>query len=289
MKINTRVVKEIQNIDKAFYHSADLDGHASGAVIKHKYPDCELIGINYGDEFPWDSISENDTIIMSDFGLQPFSDMVKLKNKCKELIWCDHHITAMDEYDKSNIELDGIRDVTKAGCELTWEYLFPNEPIPTIIHHLGRYDVWDHSDTNSVLIKYGMEQYEDTFPTADLWKNLLEDDSKVNKLIEDGTVIKKYHDATSKILMDSLSFDAELDGYKCLVINSKGNSAMFDSKWDEALYDIMLRFTTKDGKWNLSFYTTKNDVHCGELDQKYGGGGNAQAAGCLCEDLPSKI
>ena len=91
---------------KGFYHSADLDGHCSGAVIKLKYPNCEMIGINYGDEFPWDSISENDVVIMSDFGLQPFEDMLKLNDKCNQLIWIDHHITAMDEYDKHDIEIN---------------------------------------------------------------------------------------------------------------------------------------------------------------------------------------
>ena len=37
---------------KCFYHSADLDGHCSGAIVKMVYPECELIGINYGDKFP---------------------------------------------------------------------------------------------------------------------------------------------------------------------------------------------------------------------------------------------
>jgi hypothetical protein len=38
---------------KRLIKSADLDGHCSGAIISLVYPDCELIGINYGDEFPW--------------------------------------------------------------------------------------------------------------------------------------------------------------------------------------------------------------------------------------------
>lgn len=39
-----------------FYHSADLDGFCSGAIIKYSFPECELIPINYGDTFPWEII-----------------------------------------------------------------------------------------------------------------------------------------------------------------------------------------------------------------------------------------
>ena len=42
---------------KCFYHLADLDGHCSGAIVKYKYPDAELFGINYGQAFPYDKIS----------------------------------------------------------------------------------------------------------------------------------------------------------------------------------------------------------------------------------------
>ena len=37
---------------KCFYHSADLDGQCSGAIVKLARPDCELVGIDYGDPFP---------------------------------------------------------------------------------------------------------------------------------------------------------------------------------------------------------------------------------------------
>ncbi len=30
------------------YHSRDLDGYCSGAIVKKKYPDAVLIGFDYG-------------------------------------------------------------------------------------------------------------------------------------------------------------------------------------------------------------------------------------------------
>ena len=76
---------------KCFYHSADLDGHCSAAIVKAVCPECELIGINYGDAFPWDLFveaeerksgsiilpaKEPETVYMVDFCLQPFTDVV---------------------------------------------------------------------------------------------------------------------------------------------------------------------------------------------------------------------
>jgi hypothetical protein len=50
------ILQRKEQIMICFYHSADLDGHCSGAIIKKVHPECELIGINYGDEFPWDKV-----------------------------------------------------------------------------------------------------------------------------------------------------------------------------------------------------------------------------------------
>ena len=47
---------------KCFYHSADLDGHCSGAIAKHFDPAYQLIGINYGDPFPMGEIGHGELV-----------------------------------------------------------------------------------------------------------------------------------------------------------------------------------------------------------------------------------
>ena len=29
---------------KCYYHSADLDGHCSGEIVRRRYPECQMIG-----------------------------------------------------------------------------------------------------------------------------------------------------------------------------------------------------------------------------------------------------
>ena len=116
-------------------HHSDLDGHASAAIVRRKFPECEFISINYGDNVPWDRIKDQD-IVMVDFSLQPFSDMIRLRKESKSFIWIDHHKTAIQEYEANKEEFTwGVKghhlaityDITHAGCELTWQHFFPKE------------------------------------------------------------------------------------------------------------------------------------------------------------------
>ena len=93
---------------KCFYHSADLDGKCSGAIVKMHFPECEMIGINYGDLFPWDRIEQNEVVWLVDFCLQPFSDMHRL-NEVAILNWIDHHKTSLEEAEKAGFIADGLQ------------------------------------------------------------------------------------------------------------------------------------------------------------------------------------
>ena len=63
---------------KVFYHSADLDGHCSGAILKLKYPQCDLFGVNYGkDEFVESIVNDAEEVFIVDYSLQPFERMVE--------------------------------------------------------------------------------------------------------------------------------------------------------------------------------------------------------------------
>ncbi len=66
-----------------FYHSADLDGQCSGAIVKRRFPNSDLNPINYNQTFPWEIIKPEDTVYMVDFGLQPFEQMAKLNASCR--------------------------------------------------------------------------------------------------------------------------------------------------------------------------------------------------------------
>ena len=38
------------------YHSADLDGVCSGAIMRRAFPEATMLGYDYGQPFPWEMV-----------------------------------------------------------------------------------------------------------------------------------------------------------------------------------------------------------------------------------------
>ena len=282
---------------KCFYHSADLDGHCSGAIIKLRYPECDMRGINYGQDFPWDDITPGEKVFMVDFGLQPFCDMERLNKMCK-LHWIDHHKTALDDAHKAGFIASGgqLLESGRAGCELTWEYIhteFSN--VPLSVKLLGRYDVWDHEYSDWVLsFQYGMRQLQDTRPdNTEMWGKLFTNDSEVEPLVKNGKLILDYESVQNEKFCRAYSFETELNGMKAICAN-RGfcNSKLFDSVYDPEEHHFMISFIRMKppkSKWTVSLYSTRDDVDCGSIAKSLGGGGHKGAAGFQCDQLPFSI
>jgi oligoribonuclease NrnB/cAMP/cGMP phosphodiesterase (DHH superfamily) len=298
---------------KIFFHSADLDGHCSAAIVKMKYPGAELIGINYGQPFPFDKLIENEIVIMVDFSLQPFTEMFKLAQKVgmDKLTWIDHHVTAIKDADECvfdkvepmndnppftitfNNICPGKREIGKAGCELTWDYFYPDDEMPAAVSFLGRYDVWDLQ--GSVLpFQYGM-RLNNTWPNnQEMWQKFLQPDDNdettmlVVDTIRSGETILKYQKQENEKYTKSAAFEVLFEGHKAICINKLlTNSQLFESVWDKEKYDIMIAFGLRsNGTWTMSFYTDKDGIDVSLLAKKLGGGGHKQASGCSFEELP---
>lgn len=284
---------------KCFYHSADLDGHCSGAIIRAKYPECVMIGTDYNRPFNWDCIGPDEIVYMVDMSLQPFDRMVRLADTCGHLVWIDHHKTAMDDYSKCGRHIGGLREIGKAACELVWEYFSPDPVLtPAPVYLLGRYDVFDLEDDTVLHFQYGMRAL-DTDPadpkTIALWETLLCLDDRIRDRIADriediccaGRHILNYINTDNGKYARSAAFSVELDGMRCIAINKMAtNSQLFDSVWNQDRYDAMLAFGWRNGGWVVSLYSDKPDVDVSRVAKNHGGGGHANAAGFHCRHLP---
>lgn len=274
---------------KCFYHSADFDGHCSGAIVKKAWPDCEMIGYDYGEPFPWDSIVPDEIVFMVDVSLQPFTEMERLAD-LTQLCWIDHHKAVIQTAKDRNFKCKGTRIVGDAACELSWNYFYSEIPIPLSVRLLGRYDVWDHTDYRVFPFQYGMRTFNDIKPDNQLfWElffSLLTDDS-ISEIIKSGYIIIDYTKSVNAKYAKALAFDVELDGYNCIAMNiGFGNSQMFDAVWDVERYDVMIAFCYTGKFWKVSLYSDKAAVDVSEIAKGRGGGGHAGAAGFQCETLP---
>ena len=270
------------------YHSRDLDGFASGAIVKRKYTDATLIGYDYGQPFPWDRISKDEEVVMIDVSLN-MPDMLKLSELCHKLTWIDHHISAINDYHEflRGLELplhflvpvleDGI-----SACEGGWKYLFPDEEMPIGIRLLGEYDTWRNKDRhhweNRVLpYQFGMRMYC-TSPEKLPWKSVTSQDG-VNDVVEAGVTVLLYQAQVNEGQCKK-AFPYHFKGLSAICLNGGGfNSDVFKSVYDPEQHDIMMPFQFNGKFWTFSLYTTKDDIDCSAIAKSMGGGGHRKASG----------
>jgi len=291
---------------KCFYHGSDLDGWASGAIVRYFYEKegipVEMFPINYGDKFPFESVSLEDFVFMVDFSL-PIDDMERLAQRVNgKFIWIDHHASAIKSYNNGLTMLLGIRDVAFAACELTWKY-FCDEEMPRFIRLLGLYDRWEHDDPaeswqNIETFQYGFKNYATNPKEKDFlfWNGWFFMDServlstRIRDVMFSGANIKKYVEDRFKSNLAERSFIVDWEGYKCLVINGDPYIANYLTRAKEFEgCDIGINFCNARGEfWIVNLRTTRDDIDLSSLAKKYGGGGHRAAAGFPCKVLPFK-
>lgn len=279
------------------YHNRDLDGFTSAAIVKKKYENLTLIGYDYGDELPYVKIPKGEPVIMVDCSL-PMDEMYKLAEwSYWRLIWIDHHISAINDYEDSVAGKEDFLnynlEVGRAACELTWEYLFPEKRMPEAVRLLGAYDTWRNNDPHSwygeiLPFQYGMRSQcnsPESFPMHLLEESLVEQ-MDIDLLIGIGKEIISYDDLRNELSVGRAAFPKKVKGYRAICLNtSEFSSKTFDSVYDEEKHDIMVPFQFNGEVWKFSIYSTKDSVDCSSIAKQFGGGGHRKAAGFRVKDL----
>lgn len=288
---------------KVFYHS-DNDGKCAGFWVKElatpdeKY-DTEFIKMDYNIDFPFETIKPNETVYIVDYSIST-EEMDKLFNITTNIIWIDHHKSAIERYENYDKEIKGLRYDGIAGCMLTYCYLkhmtdrgngevksFSSEmteDAPEFTKLIADYDVWT--------FKYGdkTRAFEKGFtlflhePEDEIWDDLLTESDLFNNttltlsnIISSGKTIIEYRKNMMRDYCEKKGFEAVLDGNKCFAVNMAmmGTDDFIIPNVED--YDILISFSFDGMNWNYSLRSTKID--CAELAMKYGGGGHKGAAG----------
>ena len=200
------------------YHSRDLDGWMSAAIVKRWFiktsepnsliHDCKneyfnededtpdelhFLGWDYGDSMP--DLKDYDKVIMCDISF-PKDIMSYLLIKYEEnFIWIDHHKSALIENDVnwrrralSHVRPShpsGLRDMNFAACELTWQYFFPNETMPELVRLLGMYDSFRHKQQWTAIKNYGgLYEISNQGNVRSLDRNVIENNTNKKRSIK---------------------------------------------------------------------------------------------------------
>lgn len=281
----------------AIIHHNDHDGFCSAAIVSHfeKNNKKEFFCSDYTTpilDLTKDKKYEKIYVVDISFDLKT---MKELKNRCDNIIWIDHHQSAMEKLDE--FEADGIRKIGKSACRLCWEYLFPEEKIPYGVKLIDKFDIFDNSneklwDNYVYPFKLGMECYDmQPDDNIKIWNKIFKDDETFLKdTVNKGKTINKYLSRQFKKIAEETSFEIKFEGKNAVVVNTPFfGSFSVDPVYDPKKHDIMMVFKYSKDKYSVSLYTTKRDVDVAKIAEKYGGGGHKKAAGFSCKQLPFKL
>jgi hypothetical protein len=153
--------------DICIYHFPCDDGFASAWVARKRWPDIVMAPTNYGQMFP-DVDFRGKNVLIADFSYKPdaISELM-MSYGARSIVMLDHHKTAQDDLKDFQIiplgaqfTADAVEallgaahalgrppviarfDMEHSGAALTWEFCFPDEPVPVFIQFIEDRDLW---------------------------------------------------------------------------------------------------------------------------------------------------
>ena len=142
------------------YHSADLDGWASAAIVNKYFTerdeDVQLVGWNYGQPYPEFNYKDEDVVFVD--VMFSVEEMTKIAKVAKSTLIIDHHAPKIKElyHTKEGVELINNHNIKTAfgpdgnkfsACELAWMYFYGATQVPKVITAIGQYDTWRTNGT----------------------------------------------------------------------------------------------------------------------------------------------
>ena len=283
-------------------HHTDLDGAASAAVVglHHMGQNITYRMYNYGWNLLPEDLQGYDIIYAVDISFgQDHPWVYDLKN----LIWIDHHQTAI-EYENTHLKgrkkIPGRRAIGKGACELTWEYLMKGYRCPDIIKILSTYDVWDKNrmDWGMVTeVEVGAKHLLGVSPKAII--EFITQSRNPEELRNVGRVILGYLEKSGKGKLMNGFWIPNFHGFRCMALCTTEFSSMsFISHYNPSVVDICMPFqiVPKEGKpgeffVRFSLYTENPGIDVSEIatkNYKNSGGHRGAAGGQISlEDLQS--
>lgn len=261
-------------------HHNDADGRASAAVVRRALgKSVTLHEMNHGDPIPWEAVEQASRIVMVDFSL-PEPEMLSIAEG-RELIWIDHHISALRDLKDISSAWPGLRDSQQAACVLTWQYFFPDQPMPRAIILIGDRDAWHWLEPETGPFDEGLYQ-QDTSPGNDaLWGPLLDDDRAVlERLVARGRVLREARLNNIRRQVDTYGFPVQFEGHSALAINVRGSGDI--GEYVNSLgYELAYCYidNLQNGRLMTFVGLMSNSVDVSEIAKKFGGGGHHGAAG----------
>jgi oligoribonuclease NrnB/cAMP/cGMP phosphodiesterase (DHH superfamily) len=273
------------------FNHTDPDGYCSAALVRNHHrnlgvnvENIRCYNMNYHKTFPLDDCLKDELIYIVDFSIDP-SEVDRLIDKGCDVIWIDHHKTAIDAFNdyldfiEKDLRVKGIRENGTAACALTWKYLYPDKEMPFFVELIADYDVWTWKYTERTQYLNNILYSKYCQPNAKIWEDMY-NETFLADLLYQGKIMEEYRKADLKRYMRTMSFQTTVSGHKALAVNRSGLSSNVYDLVDKDDAEILMTFGYDGTNTRVSLYSiNKSAVDVSEIAKTYGGGGHADAAG----------
>lgn len=232
------------------------------------------------------------------FLVRPYFKEESLRNGYWDMYKCtvlDYKTSAMyafrDELVKKGVKCYWVDEGTTLS-EYIWKEFYPNDPVPEIITLTKDYMQWNHIDSKTLGLHYGLATLGNPFSkqSTNLYCRMLKGNYELlEHFIQIGTKINVHVEKYENILAKELVTYGKLDGLIALVANATNiNSLLFTRNLkDLSSIDVCVAYHINlfDNSIRHSVYRVNPDIDVGALCTKYGGGGNKGAGGFVSQQL----
>ena len=165
------------------YHGLCADGFTAAWVVWKFYGEgnVDFHAATHGDPPP--ELDGRDVYIV-DFSY-PRPIMEEMIRRARTLTVIDHHITAEQDLEgliRNDDVVDGVFDMEKSGCLLTWEWFFKAKAPPPALLAVSDRDLWKFERPGTREIFLALTSYPYDFA---IWDTMMDDD-RLESLRQEG-------------------------------------------------------------------------------------------------------
>lgn len=253
------------------YHN-DADGFAAALAAWLRYGDnAHYIEVAYGKPVP-EIPAYTKRLFILDFSYS--REVCDLLATQYELVVLDHHKTAQEALQDAPY---AIFDMSKAGCELAWEYFYPAAELPELLAYVADRDLWlwelPESKEINAWVSALPKQFSVWATHALCW------DGDMAAMC--GRSILASHAHLLGIMASGAKF-IEIAGLPAVVVNSTqalhSELAEFLGQRFPGAAIVAIYNDQANGTRKYSLRTTRADVDVSAIARQYGGGGGHRKA-----------
>lgn len=291
--------------DICIYHFPCDDGFASAWVARKRWPGITMAPTNYGRPFPdVDVVGKN--ILIADFSYKSEALGEIMQRGARSIVMLDHHKTAQADLKEFNVEChDPVKftagdvesmlrdyadlgrpavlahfDMERSGASLTWDFCFPDQPMPIFIQFIEDRDLWRFALRETRAFSLYLRSWPYDFET---WGHIADAvDNDPNLVMGEALTIERYHDRRIAELVPTATIK-DIGKWKGVPVvhgpyefaSDLGNQLLKTHPQAPFAAVVVDAF----GARTYSLRSTDDRQDVSEVARSFGGGGHRNAAG----------